>query len=161
MALPVLLIAPDPAAATIAQALRQGQNFEVIESAHDRDSASVLRREEFGLILLDENLAAADPHATAALYAAAGTAPILEVNFAICNVERVLRQVRAALSRRAQDEAKARIAVAAALGNELNASLTGLLLKSQLALREADPELAPALRQLIDLAGELRSQLRT
>lgn len=160
MALPILLIAPDPAAATIAQALRDGPQLDVMASTHARDTASALSHEEFGLILLDENLAAADPAATQALYADAGGAPILEVNFAICSVERVLRQVRAALNRRAQDEAKARTVVAAALGNELNAALTGLLLKSQLALREAGPELAPALRQVIALAAELRAELR-
>ncbi len=161
MALPVLLIAPDPAAASIAQALRTHPEFEVTQTAHGRDSSTVLRREEFGLILLDENLAAADPHATDALYAGAGAAPVLEMNFAICNAERVLRQVRAALHRRAQDEAKARSAVAASLSNELSASLAGLLLKAQLALRGAGPELAPELRQLIELAGEIRGHLRS
>ena len=155
----VLLIAPDPAAANIADSLRNELGFDVVQSTHRRDSLSVLRREEFSLILLDENLAAADPQATETLYAGAGTAPLLEMNFAICRMERVLRQVRSAMSRRAQDLAKARTAAAAALGNELNASLTGLLLESQLALREAGPELATALEHVIELAAELRVQM--
>ena len=104
--------------------------------------------------------AAAEPEATEALYLGAGTAPVLEVNFAICGVARVLRQVRAALRRRAEDEAKARSAAAVTLQNELNASLTGLLLESQLALGKAGPDLLPSLHHLIELASELRGQLR-
>ncbi len=160
MALPLLLIAPDPASSTIAQALREGPGLQVVQSQHGRHGTAMLRREEFGLILLDENLAAAEPQATASLYAGAGSAPVLELNFAISGAERVLRQVRAALARRAQDEAKARTAVTAALQNELNAALTGVLLKSQLALHEAGPELAVSLRQLIALAAELRGTMQ-
>ncbi len=160
MACSVLLIAPEPAASVVANALRRDLDGYVELSAHGRESLSALRREEFTLILLDENLAAAEPGATDNLYTGAGAAPVLEMNFAICGVDRVLRQVRSALSRRAQNEAKARSAAANALGNELNASLAGLLLESQLALREAGPELAPALKHLIELAAELREQLR-
>lgn len=157
---PVLLIAPDPAATTLAFQLRLELRLVVAEYTDIRSGVASLRREDYDLVLLDENLAAADPQATETLYAAARNSPILEMNFAICRAERVLRQVRAALSRRAQDELKARSAAALTLGNELNASLTGILLESQLALRDAGPQLAPALRHLIDLAGELRTHLR-
>ena len=156
----VLLIAPEPAATAIAHTLRRDLDAAVEASTHGRASVSALRREEFSLVLLDENLAASDRQATEAVYAASGSVPVLEINSVIWSTERVLRQVRAALARRAQDKAKARIAAAAALGNELNASLTGLLLESQLALRNAGPDLAPALQHLIDLAAELRTQLR-
>ena len=160
MLTPVLLIAPDPAAAPLADALRSGLPADVQVGAAGRDLLPVLRHEDFGLILFDENLAAADPVAAEALYAAAGIVPVLEMNFAICNVERVLREVRAALQRRKRNEEKARAAAASTLGNELNGSLTGLLLESQLALRNAGPELARALHHLIALAAEMREQLR-
>ena len=156
----LLLIAPDPAGTTVACHLRSELQLEVTEFTDARRSVVALRREDYALVLLDENLAAADPQATEALYLAAHTAPILELNFAICRADRVARQVKAALTRRARDETKARTAAALTLGNELNASLTGLLLESQLALRDAGPQLAPALRHLIDLAGELRAHLR-
>lgn len=156
----ILLIAPEPAASTLAEAIRVDLGAQVRLAEHGRNSFYGLRREDFSLILLDENLAAAEPAATDALYLGAGTAPVLEANFAICGVGRLLRQVRSALQRRTQDEAKARTAAAATLQNELNASLTGLLLESQLALRGAGPELLPTLQHLIDLASELRGQLR-
>lgn len=157
----VLLIAPDPAAAIVASALRSKLPAEVQASSTSRETLTLLHREEFGLVLLDENLAIADPVATEALYTAANIVPVLEINFAICNVERVVREVRAALLRRRKNEEKARAAAAAAFGNELNGSLTGLMLESQLVLRQASPELAGALRQFMALAAEMREQLRT
>ena len=161
MAISLLLIAPEPAAASLAAVLHRDLPAQVEVSASCRAGMQPLRQEDFDLILLDENLAAADPETTESLYAAAGATPILEMAFSICRAERVLRQVRSALFRRAQDRAKARAAAAAALGNELNASLTGVLLESQLALRQAGPELAPSLRHLIELASELRAQLQS
>jgi hypothetical protein len=43
---------------------------------------------------------------------------------------------------------------------ELNASLAGILLESELALLEASPAQAPKLRHLVQLAGDLRDRLR-
>ncbi len=160
MALSVLLLAPEPAATTVAQNLRRMLEAEVEIVLPGRPSLLALRRGDFNLILLEENLVAAQPDAMEALYAGAGTAPVLEVNFGLCGVDRVLRQVRSTLARRAQDEAKARSAVATSLQNELNASLTGLLLESQLALRQAGPEILPTLQHLIQLTGQLQKQLR-
>lgn len=157
----ILLIAPEPARMGIDRALREHLTAEVTFATSCRASLSLLRREDWNLILLDENLASADAPTTEALYVSAGTAPVLEMNLAICSAERVLREVRAALSRRAQNEAKARTAAAASLGNELNASLTGVLLEAQLALRQAGPELTATLQQFIQLASELRPQLRS
>ncbi len=156
----VLLIAPDPATAPLADALRSGLPANVQTGSSARDLLPLLRREDFGLILFDENTAAADPASAEALYRAAGTVPVLEMNFAICNADRVLREVRAALQRRRENEEKARTAAATTLGNELNGSLTGLLLESQLALRNAGPELSRSLHHLIELAAEMREKLR-
>jgi hypothetical protein len=50
---------------------------------------------------------------------------------------------------------------AAPLHNDLNASLSGLLLESQLARHKAGPELAPALDRIFHLATELRDRLRS
>ncbi len=156
-----LVIAPETAAMPLGEAMRREFHGQVDCLRRCQASLSLLRRQEFSLILLDECLSAAEPEAADALYAAAGSAPVLEMNLAICSTERVIRQVRAALNRRAHDQMKARSAAAAALGNELNASLTGLLLESELAMRQAGPELQPVLRQVIELAAELRAQLRT
>jgi hypothetical protein len=125
-----------------------------------RFGLAALRREEFSVVLLEEALAQADDVGVDLLYQNAGSAPLLELNFAISSGPRILRQVRAALARRGQDRAHARRSVAEDLQNELNASLAGLLLESQLMLRDASPELAPKVRHLVQMAGDLRNRLR-
>ncbi len=162
---PILLVAPEPTASMVAQAFYRDPHHDPdlhIEIAPDvRTAFTALRRDEFSLIVLGDDLAAAEPDAADALFAAAGTAPVLEINFGIWSAERIVRQVRSALARRAAEEAKARRAVGNSLLNELNASLAGLLLESQLALRQAGPEILPTLEHLIRLASELRTQLRS
>lgn len=161
MGLTLLLVAPEPPASAVAQALRRELEAHVEIAPHGRAALMALRREEFNLILLEENLGAAEPDATESLFVAAAAAPVLELNFGTWGIERIVRQVRGAIQRRAGDEAKARLAVSNALQNELNASLAGLLLESQLALRHAGPEILPTLQHLIGLASELREQLRS
>lgn len=156
----VLLIASEPAATSVAQSLRQQLDLAVDVVAHRRAAMSHLRRRQYTLLLLEENLAAVDEEATSLLYDSANTAPVLEINFAVTSAPRVVRQVRSALQRRAHDRQQARAAVATSLHQELNASLTGLLLESQLALRAATPEQAPKLRHVVELANDLRERLR-
>lgn len=157
----LLLIAPESVAGTVAQALRQGVATRVQVVTQVRSGIAALRRDDYDLLVLEENLAASEPDATAALFSAANTAPVLESNFGLCSADRIVRQVRSALQRRAAEERKARYAVSNALVNELNASLAGLLLESQLALRGASPEVLPTLQHLVELATELRAQLRS
>lgn len=157
---PILLIAPETIAEPIADALRRGLDAVVEIAANRRSGLASLRRGEYALILLEESIAAADSETTDLLYQNAGSAPVLELNFIITGTQRTVRQVRAALTRRAHDQVRARTAVTFAMHGELNSCLTGLLLESQLALRDATPELAPKLRHLVELAGDLRNRLR-
>src|SRR5580658_2628713 len=158
---PILLIAPESAAQAVADALRKSLDAVVETAANRRAGLATLRRGEYCLVLLDESLAAVDAQTTDLLYQNAVSAPVLEINFIITGPQRIVRQARAALTRRAHDQAQARAAVTAALYSELNASLTGLLLESQLALREAGPEQEEKLKRVVELAGKLRNQLRT
>jgi len=159
MALPILIIAPGPAAPAVAESLRRALDTPVETVPTRRAGLAALRREEYSLILLEESLVAADPDATEEIYQKALAAPVLELNFAISSEQRVLRQVRAALTRRAHDQAQAQTAAALSLQNELKSSLTGLLLESQLALRNAQPEIAPKLRHLVELTAKLCNRL--
>ena len=157
----VLVIAPEPAATAVAELLHQRLGMRVETVAHGHLGVVMLRHGDHQMVLLEENLAMAEPEATEALYAGAGPLLVLELNFGLCGAERVVRQVRSAWKRRELDEAKARKAVSTSLQNELNASLTGLLLESQLALRQASPEILPTLEHLVNLAAELRDHLRS
>lgn len=121
-----------------------------------------VRRREFGVVLVEDTLAECDPDWADQLWAASGVAMPLRANLAISGSARLAREVRNALMRRDNEQAMARRVVAAELENELKGSLTGLLLQSELALREAagSVRLEPKLRSVVELAGELQQRLR-
>jgi hypothetical protein len=154
-----LLIAPEAVAEPVAEALRRSLDAEVVTAPNRRSGVACLRRREFATVILEESMASADPDGTELLYQVAGAAAVLEVNFILSGVERILRQVRAALVRRAHDRQQASTDVAALLCGELNGALTGLLLESELALREAGPAQQHKLQQVVRLAGSLRERL--
>jgi hypothetical protein len=158
--LALLLIAPDSAAQPIADALRHDLRAAVETTPSRRSALTSLRHHDFALILIDESLATADSASIDLLYQNAGTALVLELNLALSSAARIVRQARSALARRTQDLATAHTTAAAALHSELNSTLAGILLESQLALREAAPAQAPRLRHLVHLAGDLRDRLR-
>jgi hypothetical protein len=155
----ILIIAPEPTAEPIAEALRHSLKTAVEVAPHRRAGLAALRRGEFSLVLMEEALAGVDPEGADLLYQNAGSAPLLEVNLAISGAPRIVRQARAALARRAHDHAQARSAAARSLQHELGAALTGMLLESQLALREAPPPQAARLERLVELARDLRGRL--
>jgi DNA-binding NtrC family response regulator len=154
----LLLIAPESASQPIAEALRQDLRAEVETTPSRRAALTSLRRNDFALILIDESLATAD--SIDLLYQNAGSALVLELNLALSSAARIVRQARSALSRRTLDLATAHTAAAAALHSELNSTLAGILLESQLALREAALAQTPRLRHLVQLASDLRDRLR-
>jgi hypothetical protein len=156
---PILIIAKEDIALTVANLLRSELDRAVEIAPSRRAGLAALRRAEYCLVLLDEGLAIANAEITESLYEKALATQILELNFAISNAHRILRQVRAAFTRRAHDQAQAREAAAISLQNELKSSVTGLLLESQLALREAPPSNVAKLRHLVELAGDLRNRL--
>jgi hypothetical protein len=157
----LLLVAPALLAEPVVDALRLRLDIEVELVPTTRAAMASLRRNEYGLILLEESLTTADPEAADLIYRAAAGSVLLELNFVLTNTERVVRQVRYALARREQDRNYARTAVVSQLNSELNSTLTGLLLESQLALREAQPALQPKLRTIVGLAADLRHRLET
>jgi vacuolar-type H+-ATPase subunit F/Vma7 len=159
MPAPVLLLAPEAASQSAAEALRRSMDVSIERHSSLRAALSALRQSEFSLILLDETLAAAEPETVERIYQTAA-APVLELNFAISSAPRIVRQARATLVRRTRDLALAQSAAAAQLHGELNQTLSGLLLESELALRAATPAQAPKLRELVHLAGQLRDRLR-
>jgi hypothetical protein len=160
MSTTILLIAPESAALPVADALRHDLHAEVEMTPSRRAGLASLRRNDFSLVLIDESLTTPDTASADLIYQNAGGALVVELNFAISSAARIVRQTRAALARRTQDHAQAHAAAATALHSELNATLAGILLESELALREATPAQAPRLRHLVQLAGDLRDRLR-
>lgn len=156
----VLLFAAEPLASEVAWALRQHVTPHVEIAANKILCSEALRRASFDLVLAEESVALVDPAAADVLYEAAGNAVIVEVNFGMMDAESVVRQTKSALRRRKRDLLVAESAARSAFQRELMVSLTGLLLESQLALRQADAHLAPALNRLVGLAEHVCAQLR-
>ena len=133
-----------------------------VEVAGARKAAlAALRRREFCVVVVDDSLADCDPSGVESIWEHAGVAIPLQMNFALIGAERLMREIRAALTRRQREQTLARRAAAEALESELKTTVAGLLLHSQLALSrsEASSPQADRLRVVADLAGSLRQRL--
>ncbi len=137
-----------------------GSNVEV--AATRKAGLAALRRAEFGVVVVEESLAESDPDWADQVWELAGLALPVQVNFAISGCARLSREVKAALMRREGEQTVARRAAVTEVENDLKSAVTGLLLESQLALREpsVSAALEPKLRHLVELAGALRERLR-
>jgi hypothetical protein len=144
------------------RALTQQLNVEV-QVAGDREGGlHLLRRGEFGVVVVEEGLMEGDPEWADQMWKLAGMAIPLQINFAITGCARLAREVRAALNRRDCEQAMALRSATAEIENELKSSVTGLLLASELASREPSvpAELQPKMRHLVELASAIRERLR-
>ena len=83
------------------------------------------------------------------------------VNFAISGIERVVRELRAALQRRTKEVQVARKVAEGALRNELKGTVTAILLSCEMALQAENlPTTAQVKLQAIDELGrEMRKKL--
>jgi hypothetical protein len=133
-----------------------------VDVAEGQKSAlDALRRREYDAVVVDETMAECDPSAAEAIWNRAGLAIPLQISFALSGAARLVREIRAALHRREREQMLSHRAAATAIENQLKATVTGLLLQSQLALAttEVSPPLAEKLRTVAELAGSLRQQL--
>ena len=158
---PVLIVSTMEGAANCALAIEGMTGARVEVSATRKAGLAALRCGEYAVVVVEENLAEGDPAWADLVWELAGLAVPVQVNFAITGCARLSREVKAALLRRKGEHALARKAVAAEIENDLKSSVTGLLLESELALRElrSPATLEPKLRHLVELAGAIRERL--
>jgi DNA-binding NtrC family response regulator len=158
----VLMVTQMAGVEECAAAVERQLGLSVQVASTRRAALAALRRGEFDVVVLEEAMAAGDPQGADLLWQQAGSAVPLQVNFAISGCARLVREVRAALARREQEKAVAMRAAASAMESELKSVVTGILLQSELALREpaVSPHLEAKLRHLVGLAGDLRERLR-
>ena len=159
----VLLVTTMSGAENCAAAVGRQLGLTVEVAENRRIALAALRRHDYAVMVLDESLVEADPAGAEVLWQHAGVAVPIQVNLGISGCNRLLREVRAALQRRERELSLAMRAAARIMEGEMNTTLTGLLLQTQLALE--DPTLTPGtavkLRHAVELAGVLREQLRT
>ena len=157
----ILLISGMTGAIDHADAIAQQLGVSVEVAASRKAGLDALRRREYAVMIVEDSLAEGDPTGADLLWKHAGLAIPLQVNFALFSGSRLVRDVRAALARRAHEQSLAMRAAASTLESELKATVTGLLLQSQLALAEPalTPKLTDKLKMLNELASTLREQL--
>ena len=154
----ILLITPSAKAETCAEAVRRATNEEVEIASTLRQATVQVRAQEYEAVVIDQFLVDAEPDESDLLVQhVEGGIPVY-VNFAISGVERVVRELRAALSRRKKELLVARKGAELALRSELKGNVTALLLSCEMALNVPDlPSAAEAkIRSVYDLAKEIR-----
>lgn len=137
---------------------------ETVESVHTIPQATAkLRTADFAAIVADQSLVEANPTSSDSLWKHAGTAVPVIVNFAINGADRIVRELRAAMTRRQHEHLLAARAAQAALRNELTGAIAGILLSSELALAQPSvpATVADKLRSVHELALQIKSRLGT
>ena len=118
-----------------------------------------LRSDEFSAVIVDQWVTEAEPEPTSVLFEHLGPAVPVFVNFGISGVERILRELRAALSRRGREMVLARHVARQALRDELKDEVTALLLSCDVALQESSGALAERLVKIKELANQVKNKL--
>ena len=158
----ILLVTPNLRAEECAAALREATGEEIVLAESLRRATTRLRADSYLSVVLDQYLLEAEPDETETLMQHLGDAIPVQVNLAISGLDRLVREVRAAVQRRKHEEVLARRAAQKTLHSELNGTVTALLLTCELAL--STPDLPPAVLEKLHsahaLVEKLRSQLR-
>jgi hypothetical protein len=150
----ILLVSTSPRAKDCAAALELG-------TGHKTHVSTTVPLALTRLQAVDQSLLEADPNALDMLFNRCGTAMPLYINLALHSPERVVREVQVGLRRIDGEKAQAMKSAERALANQLRGNLTGILLNSDLALRQkAIPaDVAEKVKSVRDLAEEMRSHL--
>lgn len=157
----VLVISALGGAETCAAAIMQQMGLDAEVVPGRREAVEALRAGVYAAVIVDDALAEGDPRGAEVLWKMAGLAIPMQVNFALTGSARLVRDLRAALARREQEQGAAHRAALRAVESELRNSISGLLLHTQLALRESppSPQLEQRLRLMAELAGNLKQRL--
>lgn len=157
----ILLITHSAKAEECAAAFQEATNEPVQTASSLRQAVIQLRAQEYSVVVIDQSTQDAEPDEGEMLLQHIGAAMPVYVNFAISGIERVLREVRAALCRRRREVQMARQGAEMALRSELKGTVTALLLSCEMALQVPNlPKVAEAKVQAAhDLARELRTKI--
>jgi hypothetical protein len=157
----ILLITPYATAQQCGKALEEATAESVQVAENLRQAVAHLRSTEYLAVVIDQSLLEAEPEESELVLQHVGTAIPVYMNFAISGVERVVRELRAALNRRKREESIARQSAERNLRSELKGSVTAMLLSCELALQT--PNLPSAatekLRAVHELAKDMRARL--
>jgi hypothetical protein len=154
----ILLVSPIARANQCARALQENIGEEVVVAENLRQAATWLRSESYLAVVLDQHLLETEPDEIDTAMQHLGTAIPVQVNLAITGLDRLMREVRAAVERRKREEAAARKAAVGTLHSELSGPLTALMLECELTLKV--PGLPPAAAEKLHSAHKLVKKIR-
>jgi hypothetical protein len=157
----LLVITPSAKARGCAQAIQQVTSEETHVAATLSQALAQLRAQEFVAVLIDQAFLETEPVESDMVLEHIGTAIPVHVNFAISGMDRIVRELRAALRRHKKEVLVVRQEAQQALRNELKSTVTALLLSCEMALRAPDLQSAAEakMRTVYELAQEVRAKL--
>lgn len=120
-----------------------------------------MRAREYSAVVVDQWITEAEPEPTSVVFDNLGMAIPVFVNFGISGVERILRELRAALSRRGLETVLSRHSARQALQEELKDDVTALLLSCGMALGEEglSDSTRSRLQKIEELARHMKEKL--
>ena len=157
----ILMISSSPRAQDYAAAVSLGTGRAIQLALSVKRASSLLRAEDFAVVIVDQALVEHDPRAIEALITRAGAAIPVFVPLAICSPARLLGDVRAALARGEMESRLADEAARRRLSSQLRSDVAAILRSSELALREPalPPRAQEKLKSVVELAQSMRSRL--
>jgi CheY-like chemotaxis protein len=99
----ILIITPSVRARDCAQAIQEALGEETQVASNLRGALAQLRGQEYSGVVLDHAFLDSDPDESEVILQHIGMAIPIHVNFGISGLERVVREVRAALQRRKKE----------------------------------------------------------
>lgn len=133
----LLVITPSAKALGSVQAIQQITPDETHVAATSSQALARLRAQECAAVLIDQAFMDAEPVESDMVLEHIGTAVPVHVNFAINGMDRVARELRAALLRNKRQILLVRQEVQQALRNELKGTITARLLSCEIALQSS------------------------
>ena len=157
----ILLVTTSSRAKECAAALEQGTGHPTQLATSIPHAVKRLETTEYDALAIDQSLLEADFRALDTLLNHAGTALPIYVNLALHHSDRVVREAQVALRRAEKEKQWAMGLAERMLRNQLRGEVTGILLTSELALRQpAIPaEVVAQIRLVQDMAEKMRARL--
>src|SRR5271165_4873012 len=134
----ILLNTPSASGPQCAESLRAATGQDTHWAKTLQEAASRLREQTYSAAVIDQFLVETEPDESDQMIEHLGTTFPVYINFAVTGMERLVREVRAALHRRKREEVAARRAVAEEMHSEMRETLTAMLLSCELAMSVPD-----------------------
>ncbi|MGC2110600.1 MAG: hypothetical protein WA655_13845 [Candidatus Korobacteraceae bacterium] len=157
----ILLVTTSSRAKECAAALERGTGHKTHVATSVPTAVSKLQVAEYEALAIDQSLLEVDFRALDTLLNHAGMAMPLYVNLALHSTDRVVREAQVALRRGEQEKLMALRTAQQTVRNQLRGEVTGILLNSELALKQKSlpAEIAEKIQSVRQLAEKMRSRL--